>query len=121
MAKQETASKHTPAPWYADDCSVFTGTRARGESLRHVALTYDGSGVETKVADWDYEVMRANAHLIAAAPDLLEALEGIAEALHELASDEEATALFPQHGDWHNCQHQACSRSRSAIAKAKGQ
>lgn len=60
-------SKHTPGPWHAD-------TRALGLNL---AVVSPASG--TPVANLDFTFrsageVKANAHLIAAAPDLLAAL-----------------------------------------------
>ena len=95
-------SKHTPGPWkhtYMPRLSVIHGPN--GE---HVADT--GAW-----RDDEHPEMRANAHLIAAAPDLLEALE----LLHDETRDYvEINSL----GDpWHN---RSMKMARAAIAKAKG-
>jgi hypothetical protein len=52
--KTKEAVKHTPGPWATDDCSVV---HANGEPIAEI---YDGR-----------KTFRADARLIAAAPDLL--------------------------------------------------
>ena len=78
-------STHTPAPWHYetgdDGAVVYTG-------FTIAKIPIDGS-------DW-----QPNAHLIAAAPDLLAALERLA---HPMADDEDL------------------DYAREVIAKAKGQ
>jgi len=82
-------NKHTPAPWH-----VANGVQIRSErdQIAKVWMMRHGEG-------------KANAHLIAAAPDLLESLENCVE-LIELIS--------PVEGD-------EIRRARSAIAKARGE
>lgn len=109
-------SKHTPGPWVilGDNVGCKTGhvafttcnprtideTKADGESwldMRDRTKT-ERDGLAKEVA--------ANARLIAAAPDLLEALEAIVESV-----DAETAAIF-EHLVW---------AARAAIAKATGE
>lgn len=96
-----TTVKHTPGPWY-----VLRGQR--NISIRH--KTGDKRLPMVNVAsvrgnlpdDCPYGSSKANASLIAAAPDLLEALKAMTEQTNstELAA--------------------ACDKARAAIAKATG-
>ena len=62
---------HTPGPWYKTE-----------------GLISDSNGVHIATAcDTRYENAEANARLIAAAPDLLEALKGINKRLHNMMGD----------------------------------
>ena len=91
-------TKHTPGPWY-----VGSGTY-EGRNIYSTASVTDGEGFtyqpvvataeDNEVACWD-----ANARLIAAAPDLLEALQMLLE--------------FPNTGP-------ATTTARAAIARATG-
>ena len=98
-------SIHTPGPWDIEKCpeaqAVTDGrdwpwlvTYNDGEYEGHLAL------VQTQNAE-------ANARLIAAAPDLLEALEGIAALLEQLGFVSDASLTV--------------GAARAAIAKAKGE
>lgn len=70
-------TKHTPGPWevQANRTSIYRPAMPEDEGhdeiIRLVALVY------SSVPDRDYSNLDANAHLIAAAPDLLEALKEI--------------------------------------------
>lgn len=89
-------SKHTPGPWvsirYLDSRFYELGSN---EFHARLAFTH-GEG------DTD----EANMRLIAAAPDLLEALENLADYIDERAGDNECRPL---------------ENARAAIAKAKGE
>ena len=87
-------NKHTPGPW-------------------HVINEWNVSGPEYEVANGsimvrDDDESAANARIIAAAPDLLEALE---MALNFIANTESEMGETLQSGD----------AARAAIAKARGQ
>lgn len=87
-------TKHTPGPWHYAECQMgtpFVDTESVGD-LFAAALPLDEQ--------------IANAHLIAAAPDLLEALEAAHGWLVLVGTDH----LEPVR-----------ARCRAAIAKAKGQ
>ena len=62
--------KHTPGPWYRDDLLPPNGRTV-------IARTTGGIPISATTDDWiGYEGEdEANAHLIAAAPELLEALK----------------------------------------------
>jgi len=104
-------SKHTPGPW-----SIFTdkkhkhnaGIEADGFSI--ICIGYpdetpamDDSGVHGRTTD----ETTANAHLISAAPDLLEALEAIMDS--DLFEWNGSAAFWLQ------------DKVKAAIAKAKGE
>lgn len=72
-------TKHTPGPWelefrdYAPDSVVVRMTHANGKRHRYLIAGWaETNGSEGWLAD--AEAMSANARLIAAAPELLEAL-----------------------------------------------
>ena len=92
-------SKHTPAPWFVTgNMTLYVEARIGGGLLQEVAA------VGPTEADSGYgPQQRANADLIAAAPDLLKALEKV-------------IADVPGDGfdDWHGM-------ALDAIAKARGQ
>ncbi len=82
-------TQHTPGPWNADDLGVIrviTGGPGRCTSIAEVPLLrWANAQVKAhhnnnqEAADWcsrNYDESNANARLIAAAPDLLAALEG---------------------------------------------
>lgn len=96
-------SGHTPGPWRID------GLTKRGVYARITGGDwYYFAKVVVKFADEPSPVGAANARLIAAAPDLLEALEKI------LVSDREG---YP------NCNlfSDDLARAKAAVAKAKGE
>lgn len=87
--------KHTAAPWYFSNEGVL---RVRAKDDDEVVCSY--AGYENCEREY------ANAKLIAAAPDLLEALQDL---LIRVADDEE---YGPEH---------AITRARAAISKALGE
>lgn len=105
---------HTPGPWEArrDPChfgalsSVVGGAQAGGVRLnRELMVEVGGHGT--------LQIQEANTRLIAAAPDLLEALEELKGMLLEWHDD------MPDHvGD---AEAGAIEKARKAIAKAKGE
>lgn len=107
-----SAAKHTPGPWVVLPEESGRGyIRVRGGRLgarykiaNVCAPIYDGS----ELAQREDSESRANARLIAAAPDLLSALQVVVE---------QWTAQFERRG------HLAppwCKQARTAIAKATG-
>lgn len=84
--------KHTPAPWYFSNEGVL---RVRAKDDDEVVCSY--AGYENCEREY------ANARLIAAAPELLEALQ---DALH----------AYDKHGD-----HPEWDFARAAISKALGE
>ncbi len=101
-----TTAKHTPGPWLVTRQYVV-GPRDESDS--------QGFGMVVGVADVYGENRNQDAHLIAAAPDLLEALKGAIGAL-EFSRD--------YHADLSNAE-QAFAQDRldaalAALAKAEG-
>lgn len=86
------SAEHTPGPWAADGCNIIA-------SGYIVATVHWHSGASHEAA---------NARLIAAAPDLFDALN---VAL--------GWATGGMDGDWRECDH--VELMRAAIAKARGQ
>ena len=99
--------KHTPGPW-----NVHHHAHLQNEqwlSVLHGAwdITHNYADRPEVVADAKYSAMTdeenlANAHLIAAAPDMLEALENLIKA------------------NWPDAIDEAFEQAKSAISKAKG-
>ena len=100
-------SKHTPGPW------VVVGSRTKYVEARLVgSLMQEVAACGPTLADEGYgQQQEANARLIAAAPDLLEALQDIAEYWNQ---DQNEAAMAD--ACWH-----AIHTARAAIAKATGE
>ena len=96
-----TESKHTPGPWNIGWGLVWNA--ARGITSR-----VSGEAWKWKNKDGFESESKANARLIAAAPDLLEALQGMVDAFGQLDDAEPA-------------QDRAWDRAFSELAKAKGE
>ncbi len=95
-------SKHTPGPWrvgLADDTVVTT------QDGDEIVLVQGDYGDPTA-----WPVMEANARLIAAAPELLEALQGLLQLVDELRADDPNWVLVPE-----------VIAARAAITKATGE
>ncbi|EMU8998621.1 hypothetical protein AAA733_001667 [Providencia rettgeri] len=110
--------KHTPAPWLTDRNNTHTGQIATVHGCEN------NSWVEIWSTNWpeSESVQEANANLIAAAPELLEALQSIQQSLAkyiEVANNigVEATADGFYLGHAIDVEEKA----RQAIAKALGQ
>ncbi len=96
--------RHTEGPWEFTEVHVYCYDDTRDE----VICRLDGQEVNPAFLTQDDDQRTANARLIAAAPDLLAALEGLVEQLGDLLSRynlEDYTALDAAH---------------AAIARAKG-
>lgn len=99
-------AKHTPGPWIVDrdkDDTEILGPKLRGERPRIATVDVDFFYAFTGVIAATDECM-ANASLIAAAPDLLAALE-------DIVLKAEVTGLDDRR----------MGRARAAIAKARGE
>ena len=96
MAKANKSSAHTPAPWYV-------GKHTKNRLKREIE---GGDGIVA----WASTNNKPNAHLIAAAPDLLGCVEKIIEAHDDsdILAGTDAEAIF-----LNDC--------LAAITKAKGQ
>jgi len=95
--------KHTSAPWEVDRNNVHTGQIA----VIHWCLNNDWVEIWSPNFPEDEETQEANATLIAAAPDLLEALE---DCLRELVTPISGTSII-----------RAEKKAIAAIAKARGE
>jgi hypothetical protein len=72
---------HTPGPWFAQDFSALNEGDVEASDFTvscttpdHITVAIMGKGLRNKKDEWE-----ANALLIAAAPELLEALESMVE------------------------------------------
>jgi hypothetical protein len=107
-----TTSEHTPGPWAIDDYGAIRADMPNDDGCVEVAhriyspLGLDYGNVRTR--PMTLIEAQANARLIAAAPDLLEAIEGMIEWFVE--ADEYA--------DYEELE--TVKVARKAIAKAKG-
>jgi hypothetical protein len=95
-------AKHTPGPWVIGPDEEYDP-----------AVCVSGDGFDICTAWSGYFAANANAKLIAAAPDLLEALEQSTKEWIELA-------LSGDCGNWNVDQMSVVTNARAAIAKAKG-
>lgn len=97
MSDSKVIGKHTPGPWIKSRNGEIVASNGSMVKVEGFAL----SGISTPET-------RANRDLMAAAPDLLEALEGLISVIHS-----------PPTGP--NCYHEFDFKSAfAAIAKAKG-
>jgi len=95
-----TAKAHTPGPWeYLETIGSCEVRGGQGDDWREI-LSYRYS---------PDAVNRANAHLISAAPELLEALEAVRQSILD-----DARPMT-------NRQHDAIVKADAAIRKARGQ
>jgi hypothetical protein len=119
-------TKHTPGPWvWAEDhpTNACANVRAKTEKGwdEDIATLYGSEDVPKPSEPgepWgDHPIRRANARLIAAAPDLLEALN---DALAVMTADTVGT-IHMDDPDWYRQLWAAVDKARAAIAKAEGQ
>jgi hypothetical protein len=109
MEKVDMTDKHTPGPWFAADYDPETDEIAicsdQGEYVAHIGhIDADGCFDHPKIA----AMIEANARLIAAAPDMLEALRQAA-----ICENQDAFRNRRPVAPWYES---ACA----AIAKAEG-
>lgn len=107
MTNEVSNATHTPGPWIAVESLAIRTTN--GSTLAQVRWDdfWDGDDIAARPRR-DDEQAKANARLIAAAPELLEALEGV------LRTEDSRFRLSDD--DWSVFRQLA----RSAIAKARG-
>lgn len=98
-------SKHTPGPWVVFD-GHFPGID--GDDGKFSVLIYGEELEEGGIRGRTSEEIAANARLIAAAPDLLEALDSLKSAVVE---------GWYSNGEWWQ---EGIDLASAAIAKAKG-
>jgi hypothetical protein len=94
--------KHTPGPWHVTKCNCASG---RCQSLQ--VLT---------VLPAEAHLSRADAYLISAAPDMLEALEMILSANEAIADATRQSELERARCNY----YKARDRAKAAVLKAKG-
>jgi len=103
--------KHTPGPWKFADWEQFGDTRFYISQQEGAPYTPHYSDVASLIAETVsselVEIQRANARLIAAAPELLEALQACADVILLRVVDGE--------------KHGAYLKALDAISKATGQ
>ena len=97
-------SAHTPGPW-----QVFGIQSRHGD---YTISTFNAYGPQRHIAyaPWVSDQGLADAHLIAAAPDLFDALQDI------VADDDAGVSLADQRSRW----DERMSAARAALAKATG-
>lgn len=107
MATRQASDQHTPGPWHVDiDSATGRNTRVRASALGLrdkvcVADVSQGAG--------DFPRLEANARIIAAAPELLEALKAVTLELAQCRCHRKLTTS----------EEIALDRARDAIAKAE--
>jgi len=99
-----TETKHTPGPWQIGQLESYEG--GTGIAFRRVYFTPTLSEIQEAHVRGDK--CDANAHLIAAAPDLLEAL------------DDSLALLLLHTGPDDDIANLVINKGRAALAKAKG-
>jgi hypothetical protein len=116
-------AKHTPGPWEVFDNGLIF-VKKDGHPICGCGTSFVGGGGEC--ADWQVERNKANANLIAAAPEMLDALETCCMAMQ---GERKAYCDCFQQGDMHsldmdgNCAFSKTGKCRiwKAIQKARGQ
>ena len=95
-------SKYTPGPWFFSEPIGAEHAEVRDKDGRRIAVTIGGYPMRTRTED-------ANARLIAAAPELLEALEELSLLMDDVRNGE------------YTPDHLTTQPACAAIAKAKGE
>lgn len=100
-------TQHTPGPWYRDGYT---------DDVVGSAIIRDATGFQVALTrHWGINETEANARLIAAAPDLLEACRALVAYLSPLCEE------FLDGSDEHAEAYNACQAAHEAIAKATGE
>ena len=124
-------AQHTPGPWHAQECYVPTPTETGYENgdryMPAIVFTGDPEdergvmegSVICEMRDMPAAEQNANAHLIAAAPEMArqrDQLLGVCESMAALVDDAESIA-YPLKIRF----RKACGAAVTAIASAKGE
>lgn len=113
-------NKFTPGPWFVDHKSPFLVRAGDDIDGRHIAHIGPANCTPR------FDVDEPNAKLIAAAPDLLEALEALADSAPSAC----CVDFHHKPGDYHDADEScpaldryedACLSARAAIARARGE
>jgi hypothetical protein len=107
MAEQ---AKHTPGPWgvfFDEDANQFQVFQNEGRGYGRMLVRVVGV----------HGMFKANAQLIAAAPELLAALEGLILEPYGCTLCDSGEARNPEKGHQPDCPYEA---ARAAVAKARG-
>jgi hypothetical protein len=109
----QTSATHTPGPWHMiPDASDFTRAVSRSPAYDPFPIARVNMG-KTHATDEDFAELKANARLIAAAPDLLAALESACDDITLLTIGRCPRSLVDEI-------MQRYTQARAAIARAKG-
>ena len=108
------SARHTPGPWIlTTEATEVEGVNVRFSIDSHTHISICGGQSQEHMKDAIYEdECRANARLIAAAPELLEALKQAEAAL---------ARCFGAHKAEEGDRHRALATCRAARAKATGE
>ena len=103
--------KHTPGPW-TTDWGFILAQRADGRD-NYIAETVKSD--EEALYIEDIEEREANSHMLAAAPEMFEALDGLVDALYRIGFEDDANGcdVIDILNDW-------LPEIKSAICKAMG-
>jgi hypothetical protein len=102
-------NKHTPGPWFVIDSFYPSIKEVKGPSFKINVVMW-----ATDLTEKDYLKRLADLSLIAAAPELLEALKGCLQWMESLRSSGDA-------GNWGWEQDDEYIKGIAAIAKAEGE
>jgi hypothetical protein len=111
IEKDEAARAHTPGPWSVGEDNVGDGCNIRDANGNRVAHTATSRNHGTEKID--PAEAKANARLIAAAPDLLKALKELLDASEASPDD------LPAH-EYESIVADAHNRARAALSRAEG-
>jgi hypothetical protein len=103
--------KHTPAPWFAWRNSSYWEISAKNSNPEKFSFDI-GNVCASSPGDRDGGLQEANARLISAAPELLEALEEVTGILEMVLG---VAGGYPTEADG------PAIKARNAIAKARGE
>lgn len=103
------SAQHTPGPWEHRCVHTFGADGRKDQPFHYVNSTNPEEARIAEIGAWrDDEITRANAGLIAAAPDLL-------ESLREMLDHNASVAMNDTH---YRAPDEVVDRARAALAKA---
>jgi hypothetical protein len=118
----ENKIKHTPGPWYSKDGDItaYKPSLIEGRGNRIVRIADYRSYEALQSKEVGYDEIKANARLIAAAPELLDALENVLDAFIHVPGDTEGNKARTTAARIIGSPNGLLARAREAIEKAKG-